>query len=45
MPRLNSFDLFNDFFATIGKAVPVIKHCNAVWAACALVSIMLMISL
>lgn len=39
------FNLFNEFFITIWKAVPIIEYCNAPWSACDLVSITLMILL
>jgi len=37
--------LEGQFFITKGKVVPVIKHCIATWAACDVVSVVLIISL
>jgi len=41
----NTIFLQGQFFIAKGKAVPVIKHCIATWAACDVVSVMLIISL
>jgi len=41
----NTIFLQGQFFITKGKVVPVIKHCIATWAACDVVSVVLIISL
>jgi len=41
----NTIFLQGQFFIAKGKVVHVIKHCIATWAACDVVSVMLIISL